>query len=316
MASRKYQLYVGYVKELDEKTDNKLAGVGTTDKTIDMQSLPMGKNFILVEDLQIKVSVSFSKEGSSSKNPQQVFEITNPLAQTISTIRDKCNVVLLTAGYDDEGDLPIICATQIVKSRLEKRGTDVVLKLICSEAYKVKRNVRISKSYSGLLSYKSVILDLLNEFTKYGVTYKAQLDGLESKYLGKARVFNDMLTEALDDLCSSVNYKWYMSSSVIYVEPKNKTIEKSEFIRVLSIQEDNLKSAIEEIQDTTNKNASESKDEGKGVRLKLNLNGNLNDNDAIRITFGEYAGAYLITSVKHDLDYEGQAWDTTIECRR
>lgn len=315
MANRKYQLYIGYVKELDDKVNNKLAGVGANTKTIDMQSLPTGKNFILLEDLQMRASVVFPKEGASSKNPQQTIEIINPSELTSAYIRTG-NVVLLNAGYDDDVDLPMICATQIVRSTLEQRGQDTILKLLCAEAYKVKRNIRISKSYSAVLTYKDVIVDLLAEFAGYGIASVAQLEGLADKQLGRARVFNDGLAEALDDICASVNYKWHMSCGTIYVEPRNKSIENDDLIRVLTIKQENLKTQIQELQDTSTKNSSESKDNGKGIRIKINLNGNLNRGDAVRITFGDYAGAYLITSVKHTLDFEGSAWDTEIECRR
>lgn len=316
MANRKYKLYIGYVKELDDKSNNRLAGVGANTKTIDMQSIPTDNNFLLIDDLQMTATIAFPKEGTSSKNPQQTIVVMNPSQESIHHIRRRSNVVLLNAGFDDDVDLPMICATQIVKSSLEQKGIDTVLTLVCAEAYKVKRNIRISKSYSATMTYKEVIDDILNEFAGYGISSVSQLEGLQDKQLGKSRVFNDSLTEALDDICNSINYRWNMACSVIYVEPRNKSIEKNQAIRVLSINQENLKGEIVEIQDTSNKNSSESKDNGKGVKFKINLNGNLNKGDAVRITFGDYAGAYLITSVKHSLDFEGSAWDTEVECKR
>ena len=316
---RKYQLFIGYSKELDVAADNKLAGTGASTESIDLQTIPKDENFIELNALQMKAVINFPKEGTNSKNPKQTIEIVNPTQETTAKIKNR-NVLLLNAGYESDEGLPVICATQIQSSVLVKKGDTTTLKLTCADAYKVKRNVRISKSYVGTLTYGDVVTDLLKELAAYGVPSKPQIDPLFNIQLNTCMAFSDGIFEALEDILKPINYRWFMASGILYVEPVNKTLEgESEgegFTRVLTINEDNVKDTIQQLQDTTNKNISESKADGLGIRVKINLNGEASGGDALRVTYGPFKGQYKITSVKHQMDFEGAAWDTIIECSK
>jgi hypothetical protein len=312
---RKYRLYIGYVKELDDKANVVLAGTGENTKTIDMQSLPTDKNFLLLENFQMKASIHFPKEGSSQKNPQQTIEIINPSKETAAYIKTG-NVVVLEAGYTDDATLPLICATQIIRSTLQKKGDTTTLKLTCADAYKVKRKTRINRSFPAQFTYAQAVESITGDLATYGIASVLDIDSLRDKQLGKARVFNDTIFEALTDLLQPVNYKWHMAAGQLYIEPKDKKVEDS--INVLIVTDDNIKNSVEDLQDTSKKDLAESKENGKGVRLTVNLNGNVSKSDGVRLNISdkEKQGQYLITDVKHTLDYEGSAWNTVIECKR
>lgn len=310
--TRQYRLYIGFVKELDEKRKNRLAGSGSNIYTIDMQSLPVDKQFIKLTEHQIRANIHYPRDGSSGKSVQQTIEITNPNVQTIAMCRS-ANAVLLEAGFTDDVTLPIICATQIVESKVQKQGQDTILTLVCSDAHRVKREISISKSYHASMTYKNVIVDLLAEFSTYGISSKADLDSLQSKQLGKAKVFSDGLAEALTNICNSVGYRWYLSAGIIYVEPKNKPSELLHFKRAILVKPENVKQQIQEIQDTVNRSPEE-KTQERGIRIILNLNGNFSAGEAVEVSYGDFEGTYFIRDVKHILDYEGNQWDTVVEC--
>lgn len=309
--TRKYNLYIGFVKELDDKRKNKLAGSGSNLQTIDMQSLPIDKQFIKITDHQIRATVHYPRNGASGKSVQQRIEITNPSDQTIYMCRS-ANALLLEAGFTDDVSLPIICATQIVESAVEKQGNNRVLTLVCSDAHRVKREISISKSYSASLTYKDVIVDLLAEFSTYGISSKADLTSLENKQLGKAKVFSDGLAEALTNICNSVGYRWFLSAGIIYVEPKQKpSLERMK--RSIRVLPENVKQQIKEIQDTVNRSPDEKVQE-RGISIVLNLNGNFSAGEVVDVAFGDFEGSYYIRDVKHIMDYEGNQWDTIVEC--
>jgi len=308
---RKYNLYIGFVRELEDKRKNKLAGSGSNVRTIDMQSLPIDKQFIKITEHQITANIHYPRNGSSGKSVQQTIVITNPNDSTIAMCRT-ANAVLLEAGYNDDVVLPIICATQIVESRVEKSGQERLLTLICSDAHRVKREISISKSYSASLTYKDVIDDILTQFATYGISSKADLSGLAGKQLGKAKVFSDGLAEALTNVCNSVGYRWFLSAGIIYVEPKSKpSLEVMK--RSIRILPENVKQQIKEIQDTVNRSPDE-KIQERGICIVLNLNGNFSAGEVVDVTFGEFEGSYFIRDVKHVLDFEGNQWDTIVEC--
>jgi len=308
---RKYNLYIGYVKELDDKLKNKLSSSGLNSKTIDMQSLPIDKQFIKITEHQITANVHYPRNGSSGKSVQQTITVTNPNESTIVMCRS-ANVVLLEAGYNGDISLPIICATQIVESQVEKQGQDRVLTLICSDAHRVKREISISKTYGASLTYKDVIDDLLTQFITYGVPSVADLSGLADRQLGRAKVFSDGLAEALTNVCNSVGYRWFLSAGIIYVEPKVKpSVEVMK--RSIRVLPENVKQQIREVKQTINRSPKE-KIQERGISIVLNLNGNFSAGEVVDVTFGEFEGSYFIRDVKHSLDFEGSQWDTIVEC--
>jgi len=323
---RAYELYIGYIKELDDKVKELVAGTGSNKADIDMQTLPTGNNFVKLGGTnrtdtyhQIKANINFPKEGKGAKNPQQTIEITNPSPETIEQIR-KANVVILAGGYTDQEHLPIICATQIVKATASKKQENITLKLVCADAYKVKRTTRISETYLKERTYAETIQDILDKLATYGISSHAELDELQDKQLGKARMFTNTIFQALEEILEPINYKFFMAAGILYVEPKNKSVEKG-LTNVIDINLHNIKDSIEEIKATSNKNLAETKQDGNGVRVKVNLNGDMSTGDGVRINikdenYSQHNGVYLVTSVKHVMDYEGGAWDTIIECKR
>lgn len=324
---RKYELYVGRLRELDRRfRDGFVVGVtsgeiledieekyGSLD--VDIRTSPKSSDFILIKDHQMTATVVYDREGSGSKTPTQTLKIYNPEPKTEEHIKNG-NIVILKAGYNIDSELPIIFAANIIRSEVTKNGADRVLKLTCGEAYECNRNVKYNKSFPIGTTYYDIIWDILKTFASFGVpTGHFYFGDISNKFIYKPMVFSTTIYDALETVCDAVRFKWYVARGLVNVEPKAYASDDEEFVKVITITESNVKNTIEALSNTSNKDKKDSQLNQKGIKLTVNLNGEIAGADGVKVSYGDYKGKYLITKVSHNLDFEGQQWDTTIECK-
>ncbi|MCP4394939.1 MAG: hypothetical protein GY804_11835 [Alphaproteobacteria bacterium] len=319
-------MYIGFIPELVEakkETDaTKKEGIKPE---ADTKTLPAQGDFILLTDHHFEAEVNYSKEGKGNKTVSQNFSIYNPAPDTESKIKTG-NALILKAGYNTDEQIPIICATIITKSWVERSGNNRVLKLLCSEAHDVKKTICYSETFAKTLTYEDGIKKLLDVFAQYGVPVgRIQItEAAKNTQFGKAYSVSGKLNKSMETLCSHSGHRWYMIGGDIYVEPVNPN--DVEQVRALKVEQKNLKGNMEFLDDITNKDQTKDKTKKQGVGFTINLNGNINREAYVEVVatqgnepsteeFNNYVGVYAVTSVKHKLSFEGSAWDTIIETR-
>ena len=52
-----------------------------------------------------------------------------------------------------------------------------------------------------------------------------------------------------------------------------------------------------------------------GVKIVTFLDGRLDTDKRVKVLDGEYQGTYKVITKAHELDYEGEAWSTTLTCK-
>ncbi len=315
---REYELYIGQLKELKDLT--KCSSVSSSPATkntpsVDVRSAPELKGFVRLTNHHFDASVVFDRDGSGSKNPTQTFNIYNPTDETLEYLKYG-NIVLLKAGYNQDDSLPVICATEIIKTEIIKPNADRIIKLTCSEAYNARSKIKYNKSFPRGTSYIDVVLDMLDTFANFGVpTGLFAATNLNGITLNKAMVFSDSIYGALETVCNATSYKWYIATGEVYIVPKYSEATDSQYVSVVEVTEDNVKEAVLPMSNTAKLNCEDSEKSMNGVKVKINLNGDAGSAQGVVVNFGEYKGKYLITKVTHKLSFEGTEWDTTIECK-
>ncbi|MCP3921257.1 MAG: hypothetical protein GY714_01600 [Desulfobacterales bacterium] len=324
--SRKYEMYIGFIPELVEvKKETDATKKDGTKPEADTKTVPAQGDFILLTDHHFEAQINYPKEGKGNKTVSQNISIFNPAPDTESKIKTG-NALLLKAGYNTDAQLPIICATIITKSWIERSGNNRVLKLLCSEAHDVKKTISYSETFAKTLTYEDGINKLLGVFAQYGVPVgRIQItETAKNTQFGKAYSVSGKLSKSMETLCSHTGHRWYVMGGDIYVEPLNPN--DVEMVRALQVEQENLKGNIEFLDDITNKDQVQDKTKKQGVAFTINLNGNINREAYVKVVattganpsteeFNSYLGAYAVTSVIHKLSYEGAAWDTIIETR-
>lgn len=323
---RKYELYIGSLRELEviraQSDATKLDG---TKPSVDSTTIPAQDKFILLTNHHFEAEIIYPKEGKGNKTVSQTFKIYNPSPDTERRIKSG-NVLILKAGYDSDFTLPTICATVITKSFIKRNGNNRVLHLLCSEAYDVKSTVIYNAVLAKTLTYADGITKLLDIFAQYGipagkVTFsKTALN----KQFGKSYSVAGKLSESMEKLCADSGHRWYVIGGEIYIQPLDPN--EVPLVTALVVEQKNVKGNMEFLDDITNKNKKQQETKTEGVKFTLNLNGNVNKQDYIQVIktvgknpstpkFDNFVGAYAVTSIKHTLSFEGDAWDTEIETR-
>lgn len=331
---RRYELYIGYSRELADKIKNEKVVTGKTENvqsSVDNRSVPPN-GFVRIINNQVEVDVKFDREGSGSKNETQTIRLYNPSDKTLQYLKHG-NVIVMKAGYNvddiassplpndsgtftDTFQLPILFASDIITTSIKKTQTDRIVTITCGEAYNVRRNIKYVKTWPKGERWTYVMLDILDVLGSYGIP-KGTIDPnkMNDKRLKKAKPFTGSITEALDILTKATDYSWYIAQGKINLIPNLKDKDDAGGFRIANITESMVKNTIEPMDDMAKRDLKEGEQTRKGIKFTVLLNADLSTADGINITFGDYQGKYLISKVTHKLNYEGGAWDTTVECK-
>jgi len=314
-----------------------------TPTNTDFNSLPPG--FQRIVGLQIRASIGQTKDQS----PSNEIILTNASEAQIASIRAD-DTLILRAGYRqrasssiqaDEGDnqrqQPDIFVGQIIRIVTEHIGRNKETKILCGEAITVKKNSKISKSYTPGTTRLEVIEDLVSLVRTQGVptgSIRVPEEGTEelatvsapllTGYTAKGNLFNE-----IERICLSSGMRSYTALGRVYVEPARRasvasagTVEGvQQTSRILvTVTPESIKGTVEPLSDNTvglsNANGSDGE---QGIKLTTFLDGRISVNMVLRmVDFPQqrFNGDFEITSIVHELDFEGSAWDTKISGRK
>lgn len=279
----------------------------------------------VINDLQMTATIKNNSNSSGTKGSTTTIKIFNLRDETRDLVCNKNNIVTLKAGYKgNTGDLPIVFTGQVIKCFTKREGHDIITYLECSEGAVLKNTIRVSLDAATILGdeprdYADVFRALAKIWNANGVaTGKLVLD----KYTGLAPVvetspqdtpltkgytFSGYLRKSMDSLCKDFNYTWQIVNNQLFIHP----IYYKDMVATVNVSSDQIISIESNHGVKTDQSTNE---EGKGVTVKLLLDGRINTTNLIRVADGRFKGTYKVVSVSHSLSYEGNDWNTTLEC--
>lgn len=304
--------------ESEDKVDNGTSAGGTKKPSAgDLLTLPA--EAIEITDLHIEATINYKKTTKAASSPARI-DIYNLSRATLAKIKPE-STIILQAGYETDKELPIVFAGQIVTVATSRRNVDKITTILAGGAYTVQKNLRMSGTIPKGSTYKQAIQLLLNKAAEYGLPTGAfrtdpQEVSKESKnkqdklkiVLEDGYAVSGWLMNSLNDLCSSIGYRTYISVGKIYVEPKefSKTLELFTITSEVVIGDIQLKT------DSSSK-LSGSTTHKSGITVKILVDGRLTLDKKIRIPEGEYSGVYDIAKLDHKLSYEEADWFSTMD---
>lgn len=302
-----------------ESTFNRLGDEDTNSKAVDelLATLPVGEvSAVAFNSLQFTASIKSSKTGMDNLSTPCVIKLYNVSKESKEQIKAEA-FIALNVGDDTDSELPLAYVGQIVKVESSDHGTHDILKLTCNVGYSIKKNVRVSKSYPPeVTSYLDIVLDLIDEAVKFGMTLGAVYSTgqvvaedkpkwvRETIYLKpfSGYVVNGNLMDELSELCNSVGYRAYLVHNAIYVEPKDYT----PILPVISLGEDSI-IQIQNLQDAT-KEPTGSANAKDRIKLTTFYSSSIVLNKKVEITDGSFIGYYDIEDIETVLNFEGKEW--------
>lgn len=287
---------------------------------------------VTIDDLQFTADITDTNQTQGSDTGKATISIYNLSEETRSIIAKKDNTVILKAGYVTyEDELPIVFTGQVVRHSTKKQGQDVITTLECRSGESAISTARASIRVPAGSTYRDVFLALAGEMNKAGVAtgkivtdygYLLGQDGVDitpnigglNKYLPpqdivlfKGWSFSGKVSKALDDLCETFNHTWQIVDNRLFIHPKYY----GDMIGTVTLDQTQILS-IDDVEDGTQTGNNPA--ETTGIKVGMLLDGRIKKYHRLVIANGDKAGQYPIRSVTHKLDYEGQNWNTELEC--
>ena len=312
---RKYSLFIGRPVDLVNKVTQGNVEVlegqdSTKDASVaeDFNTEPENLAGIQIDGLQITANIK-SNKGNANSAPATI-EVYNLSRDNRARLKVK-DTIILRAGYENTGDIPLVFAGQIASVFSEKSGDDIKTTIVCDGSFVPRRWIRFSKSFPKGSTTADILLFMTGIAKANGVglgnlSIPASLNKVyPSGYSAVGNLFDNIKTFATDN-----GLKCYMVLGKFYIEPNDTATTTTQ----VSIKSENILT-IKEEQDSTTTVIS---DEMPSVGLKVTtfLQGNITLNAIAQISVKDYEGSYEITSVNHVLDFRGKRWQTVFSCRR
>ena len=264
---------------------------------------------ITLTDLRITANIEYTKEGKTNKQTTTI-KIYNLSDDNREFIRAE-DTVLLRAGYDRDGDTPpLVFVGQVKSVTTERKGTEVITKLLCVDGEVAKKNIRISRRPNRDETSRDIAEYFAAVAADNGIPTGNVFVPVEIPYPSGLPMLGNLFT-LMEEFCDRNNLQSYVSLGRLYIEP----IDSSPVVSKVNIEEINVKDSIQKEDDSSGKTSSTSNNRA-GIKVTLFLNGNISLNTVVDILFGDYRGQYDITSINHVLDFEGKKWDTIVSCIR
>jgi hypothetical protein len=268
---------------------------------------------VLVDDLQITASIKSLATTSDNSNTE--ITIYNASEATRAKLEIQNAYIILEAGYEES--VGIIFTGNILSYSTVKDGTNVVTTLVCATSEVPIKTSRSSISYAPNYqngNYGDVIRDIVAQMKLGGVaegvivTDQSNLRNLpnpDNTSLKGGYSFRGHTTQLLDKICEQFDYVWYITLGELYIHPK--------FYNSFGVKYSIVNSQIKSIrpeQDTTN--ISPTITRPSGLKCIVSLDHRMKTGETVEVLEGEYKGLYKILSVEHDLNFEGDTWDTIL----
>jgi hypothetical protein len=298
---------------------------------------------VISSPLQMEFTCDYSTDGEGSDPAEATLKLYNLNEQTKRYFNSSPTYVAVKAGYRDTS-LPIIYAGQVLSSTTQRDGSDTITTVTLKDSYEAIQRTRIAYKWPVNTPYRSVLQDLAGFFSSSGITVgyieepqrklKVGLNrGITTEVIsGDATTeFEDVnverndaqtptsyivegyLSDALDEICYALGMTWYVVHNKVYAV-NGKRGSEGTFIRAygIIIEPENVVGLMSIMNDKTT--TSSDKTPTGGIKFSTFLDGNISTEKYIEVKDIEgFEGVYKVTSVKHQLNYDGGDWLTKVE---
>jgi len=188
-------------------------------RLIELQIGRPGEIGLLIKDLRISFSIEKSDTESANMAIIQIYNLTD---NTVKKINRAGNILILRAGYEDEGIKTLFFGT-IINSTDIKTGTERILEIQVADGVENIQDKNLTISYSAGTTVQKIFNDLVLLFglplTNIGLILSGQyINGWS--FCGKIK---DAITEVLD----KVNLSWTIQNNQLVVVERGKSVERT-----------------------------------------------------------------------------------------
>ncbi len=256
-----------------------------------------GSAGIEIKDLRIKFNVLKTENTEPNEAEIQVYNLTR---ETYHKVAKTDNLVILKAGYEDDGGVKVLFTGEISKPQFLSEATETRMILDCFDGLKGTRGNPISLSYKKDTQLSTILRDVLKEIpltvakqpTISGITYKTGYS-----FVGNAK-------DALAEILARAGYTYNIQNNEIYIMGETETIETKAF---LISPETGLIGSPTELAETDSETVEP--DGKKKYSIKSLLNSSISPGSFIQLKSRDTNGFFKAFTVEQI----GDNWDGSFE---
>jgi hypothetical protein len=263
----------------------------------------------VIEHQQVTFNVALK---SDSKLNELDINIFNLSAETISNFAKIDSTVTLEVGYGDnplgtifQGN-KIFCATR-------REGTELITNLLATDGAVIVREGRVQIAVPEKSSVEYIIREIIKKGMKEISVVNIQDVPEVKKTYSRGYSASGGAKEQLDSICNANNLKWHIvQGRTINVFPVTGDIQRTAVV----ITPDMIKNTPEQTSQELRKLKDDLSVPRKlGLNLTLQMNFYIAAGALIQLkgTFNA-DGNYVVDHITHNGDYEGDSWDSKLEC--
>lgn len=246
-----------------------------------------------VEREPLHISFSIQKSELEPQNTGRV-SVWNLNDAHIAALEEQDCVIALRAGYGNR--LPLIFSGVISHAVTSMDGSDRVTEIECVDNLVEVRDVFVSVSYFGIVSWEKIFDDVANQMgvaIVYGhnVSFTTVANGFS--FIGQAR---NLISKG----CSCCGLSWSIQNGVIQIKKPNDTMTQEVFI--LS-PDTGLIDIPERVCET-----SDSGETMRGWDVTYLLNGAISISDFVKLETKSASGYFRVYSIEITGDNIGDDW--------
>lgn len=132
----------------------------------------------------------------------------------------------------------------------------------------------------------------------------------------KGLVFNGNVFTTLTTLCNEVDHIWFFSKGVLYIQHKSLTTLHDAYLITPDVVIGNITYFDETAGQTTQSERMESVEGNSGISFSTFFDAKIALENNIRVSYGAYAGDYVVTELSHNLNWQGTPWQSTVKCKQ
>lgn len=209
-------------------------------------------------------------------------------------------VAILRAGDNETGLLDIFKGT--VK-RVEDSfpDQDRRTKIILTDGGFNTTNARTVRSYQRGTPKKKIIEDLVEDLR----LPVSRIEGVEGEIQSPISLVGSTINMLQKAAPNVFNLNVSVQNGAVSILPKNSRLRKeASYISA----ETGLIGVVSAYNDDTKSNDKSSGQQSKAIRFQCLLDGNILPDESVYVKDGKYDGAYKVTEVNFDGDFEGNSW--------
>lgn len=305
---RQYNLLIGTAT----KTSNNGSFSSTVDLDTKLGTTTNTENTRLITDNQIKATIKKDNNKEPNKSQISVYNLSNDTVNYINkNIRNNV-AVALAVGYRDNSTLEVVFKGTVQWVSDTFNGVDRVTTLHCVDGGINLSLARSSKSYPKGTKIKTIITDLTTDLG--ATTGNVTVDSSET--ISSACSMSGSTSYYLAHLCDGIDHNFSMQDGAVFITPRSKMFSaRSAYISAdtgLIGTPQPFHNDIKPTQ-TVNKNSKKAKKPTDGVKFKCEINGTVLPEKTVWLKSKVYDSAFKVVSVTHNIDYEGNLFETEIE---